>query len=405
MNHFSLLPAAARPNSEIGFVSPIFSPIFAIMAGMRGIHILNFVRTMTVTTVVFLAPLHFLALGFDGLAIGLIVALFAAAPIVFSFPTGWANDRLSMKTVIVGGLVAMAALYVAAGFVRGLVPMAAVFLLLGVANNAINVSVNSLYYKDATEPDPNRKYGRFIGWLSLGPPAGLVLGSVIGRVAGFRTLLVVFAVLTALAALALRGFGEQRFAAVSVRDYRFSVFNRRTLLFSIFLVLLALHWGTEGTVYGPFLRARFGLDDSGVALYMAGAYLALALAAFLVARLKFDPVRNRRLFLLGMTMSGLGLVLMTVGDVRLSFLFRFIHEGGDGLMGAFVVLTISRLFEKRTIGGSAGILTALQTSGHMAGTVAFSWLGFRTGLHVPMIVAGLILVGNAAFGLLAVPKD
>lgn len=375
------------------------------MAGMRGIHILNFVRTMTVTTVVFLAPLHFLALGFDGLAIGLIVALFAAAPIVFSFPTGWANDRLSMKTVIVGGLVAMAALYVAAGFVRGLVPMAAVFLLLGVANNAINVSVNSLYYKDATEPDPNRKYGRFIGWLSLGPPAGLVLGSVIGRVAGFRTLLVVFAVLTALAALALRGFGEQRFAAVSVRDYRFSVFNRRTLLFSIFLVLLALHWGTEGTVYGPFLRARFGLDDSGVALYMAGAYLALALAAFLVARLKFDPVRNRRLFLLGMTMSGLGLVLMTVGDVRLSFLFRFIHEGGDGLMGAFVVLTISRLFEKRTIGGSAGILTALQTSGHMAGTVAFSWLGFRTGLHVPMIVAGLILVGNAAFGLLAVPKD
>jgi hypothetical protein len=137
---------------------------------------------------------------------------------------------------------------------------------------------------------------------------------------------------------------------------------------------------------------------------MAGAYLALSFSAFLVGRLKDDPARGRRLLLFGMTLSGLGLILMTVGDIRLSFVFRLIHEGGDGLMGAFVVLTISRLFEKRTIGGSAGILTTLQTSGHMAGSLIFPWLGFRAGLHVPMIVAGAILLGNAVFGLYAVPR-
>ena len=375
------------------------------MSGMRRVHAVNFIRTMSVTTVAFLAPLQFLRLGFDGVAIGVIVAIFAAAPIVFSFPTGWMNDRLSMKKVILGGLLTMALAIAAIGYVRGVAPMAAVFLLLGVANSAINVSINSLYYKDATEPDSNRKYGNFIGWLSLGPPAGLLLGSLLTRVAGFQTLLWAMAGLTALAASAVGGFGDEKFTAVSIREYRFSIFNRRTLLFSAFLVLLALHWGTEITVYGPFLRTRFGLSDSGVALYMAGAYLALSMAAFLVGRLKDDPGRNRRLFLLGMVISGAGLILMTVGDVRLSFLFRFIHEGGDGLMGAFVVLTISRLFEKKTIGGSAGILTALQTSGHMAGSMAFSWLGFRVGLHVPMIVAGVILLGNAVFGLYAIPRD
>jgi MFS family permease len=372
---------------------------------MRRLHAVNFVRTMAVTTVGFLAPLRFIELGFDGLAIGLIVALFAAAPIVFSFPTGWTNDRLSIRTVISGGLLAMSGLFAAACFARTVAPMAAVFLLLGVANNALNVSINSLYYKSGDEADPNRKYGRFIGWLSLGPPTGLLIGSGLSRVAGFRSLFLAMAALTALAVPLVRGFGEERFAAVSFRDYRFSVFNKRTLLFSAFLVLLALHWGTELTVYGPFLRSRFGLDNAGVALYMAGAYLALALAAFGVSRLRYDPVRNRRLFLLGMTLSGLGLVLMTVGDVRLSFVFRFIHEGGDGLMGAFVVLTISRLFERRTIGGSAGILTALQTSGHMAGSLLFSGLGFRAGLQVPMIVAGAILLADAAFGLYAVPRE
>jgi predicted MFS family arabinose efflux permease len=375
------------------------------MAGMRRLHAVNFVRTMAVTTVVFLAPFRFIELGFDGVGIGVIVALLAGAPIVFSFPTGWMNDRVSMKKVILGGLLAMSLFIVAVGYIRSVVPMAAAFLLIGVANNAINVSINSLYYKHETGGDPNRKYGQFVGWLSLGPPVGLVLGSLLIRASGFRTLLGAMAALTALAALAVRGFGQEKFAVVSVRDYKFSIFNKRTLLFSVFLVLLALHWGTEGTVYGPFLRSRFGLSDSGVALYMAGAYMALALAAFLVSRLAYDPVRNRRLFLLGMVLSGAGLVLMTVGDVRLSFLFRFIHEGGDGLMGAFVVLTISRLFERKTIGGSAGILTALQTSGHMTGALVFSWLGFRAGLHVPMVVAGIILLANAAFGLTAVPRD
>ena len=375
------------------------------MAGMRRIHALNFVRTMTVTTVFFLAPLHFIELGFPLPAIGLIVALYAAAPFVFSFPTGWINDRLSMKKVILGGLLLIAALFVLAGFVRGYAATAALFLLIGIANNALNVSVNSLYYKDASETNPNRKYGLYIFWISLGPPAGLFFGSLLTRFTSFRTLLLVFAAVTALTSLVMRGFDNERFATVSIRDYKYSVFNRKTLLFSILLFVLALHWGTEGTVYGPFLRARFGLSDSGVALYMAGAYLALALAAFLVSRLKYDPVVNRRLFFLGMTLSGLGLVLMTQGDVRLSFLFRFMHEAGDGLMGAFVVLTISRLFEKKTIGGSAGILTALQTSGHMAGSLAFSWLGFRSGLHVPMIVAGAILLANAVFSLVALPRD
>lgn len=386
-------------------MSPIFDPISAIMPGMRRVHLVNFIRTMAVTTVAFLAPLRFLKLGFGGLAIGSIVALYASAPIVFSFPTGWLNDRLSVKKVILGGLLAMSLAIVAVGFVRSVVPMAAVFLLLGVANSAINVSINSLYYKDGTEPDSNRKYGSFVGWLSLGPPAGLLLGSVLTGVAGFRTLLWCLAGLTALAALAVRGFGEERFSAVTIREYKFTIFNRRTLLFSAFLIFLALHWGTEITIYGPFLRSRFGLSDSGIALYMAGAYLALASAAFLVGRLRDDPERNRRLFLLGMVLSGAGLVLMTVGDLRLSFLFRFIHEGGDGLMAVFVVLTLSRLFEKKTIGGSAGILTALQTSGGMAGSLVFSWLGFRAGLQVPMIVAGAILLGNAVFGLYAVPKE
>jgi len=70
------------------------------------IHFINFARTLTVTSIFFLIPLHFLKIGFNGMQIGVIISMFALAPLLISFPTGWVNDRFSMAGVIRGGLLA-----------------------------------------------------------------------------------------------------------------------------------------------------------------------------------------------------------------------------------------------------------------------------------------------------------
>ncbi len=372
---------------------------------IRRVHFINFVRKFTLTSSLFLAPLYFLKLGFGGAAIGLIVSAFAVAPLVLSFPTGWVNDRLSMKNVVLGGLAAESLSFLLIGAARGPAPMAAAFLLLGLSNNALDVSINSLYYKDGADARPNRKYGTYIFWMSIGPPAGLVAGGLLTQLGGFRLLVAVFAALTLLAALAVRGFGAERFSVVRLADYRSRILNPRTLAFAGLLFILASHWGVEGTVYSPFLRERFGLGDLGVAAYMALAYLGLAFSALAVGRLAFDPARNRRLLLAGMALSGLGLVLMVQDDLRLSFLFRVVHECGDGMMGALVLLTVSRLFEKHLIGGSAGILMSIQTAGQIAGAIVFPSLGYRLGLQVPFFVAGALLLINAGYGVFAVPRE
>jgi MFS family permease len=372
---------------------------------MRRVHLINFVRKAAVLGAFFLAPLHFLKLGFSGLEIGVIASGYGLAPLVFSFPTGWTNDRFSMKRVILASLLAQSAVLVLIGLAREAWLMAGLFLVFGMANNVLDVSINSLYYKNPGGGNPNRKYGTYNFWLSLGPPAGILAGGALMGLAGYRALLGVFAGLTLLLAPALRGLGGERFSIVRIKEYRSIFLKKNVLAFSLCLFVLALHWGVEGTVYAPFLRSRFGLDDFQVGLYISLAYLALAFSSLAVSRLGFNPERNRRLFLLGMALSGLGLILMVQHDVRMSFLFRVIHEGGDGVLGALAVLYISGLFEKRTIGGSAGILTALQTSGQMAGALAFSTLGFRAGLQYPFIIAGALLLANAAFGLYAVPQE
>jgi MFS family permease len=63
------------------------------------IHFINFARTLTVTSILFLIPLHFLKIGFNGMQIGVIISMFALAPLLISFPTGWINDRFSMAGV------------------------------------------------------------------------------------------------------------------------------------------------------------------------------------------------------------------------------------------------------------------------------------------------------------------
>ena len=157
----------------------IVSPILAIMAGMRRMHLINFARTMAFTTLVFLAPLRFIELGFDGVGIGFVVALLAAAPIVFAFPTGWLNDRVSMKKVMLGGLLddgrpdRLGRVHPRRRADGGGVPPP------GIANNAINVSINSFYYKHDSGATRTASTDDLSAGSLLGLRPGLLLGSLI----------------------------------------------------------------------------------------------------------------------------------------------------------------------------------------------------------------------------------
>ena len=133
--------------------------------------------------------------------------------------------------------------------------MAAAFLLLGMANNALDVSFNSLYYKDEKTMDQNRKYGIYVFWIGLGPAVGVFGGGLLMKLADFRVLLAVFAAIMLLVL-------SRRPAASTTRNSTWfrsgitgrNILRQKTLLFVVFVFVLALHWSVEGTVYSPFPR-------------------------------------------------------------------------------------------------------------------------------------------------------
>jgi hypothetical protein len=282
--------------------------------------------------------------------------------------------------------------------------MAAIFLLLGTANNVLDVSLQSLYYKDETAMDQNRKFAAYTVWMGLGPALGVVAGGLLTRAAGFETVLVVFGGVTILMFLAVGSFGHLKFHAVSFRDYRRDIFRGKTMLFVVFLFVLASHWSVEGTVYSPFLERYQGLGPFLTSAYIGGGLLFLPLAAVLFGRVKFSARLNKRLMVAAMFVSGATFVLMTIRPPAVSFLFRALHDICDGVMGVTIAVFISRLFERRTIGGSAGVLLSIQILGQMTGSLVFTPLGYRFGLQYPFILCGALLALNALYGAVVFRK-
>jgi len=363
------------------------------------IHFINFCRKLTVNSILFLIPIHFLKIGFNGWQIGFITAFYAIAPLLFSFPAGWINDRLSITKMIRGALFLVSLSLLLISQINNFLAMAAVFLVLGISNNALDVSTNSLFYKDERQMDQNKKYGSLSFWLALGVASGTFLGGFLTHFADFKVMFYAYAGVMFLVLILSGDIGTEQLSRVTLKEYRLELINRRTVFFMVMIFVLTLHWGAENTVYSPFLKNYFQLNNLQVSLYISLPLFMLAFSALLIGFLKYNARLNKRLFLFSLTISGLGHILMVNHSLPLSFIFRIVHEIGDGFLGALIVLYISRLFQKRSIGGSSGILLAVMTTGHMVGSLVFSPLGYRVGLQYPFIISGILLLANALYGL------
>ena len=368
------------------------------MTLLRRVNILNFVRNFTVTSILFLLPLHFVKAGYGGVKIGAIIAVLSVAPLMAAFPTGWINDRFSMAGIVRAALLMVGLIFIVLAWTTNFPVVLAAFFLLGTANNALDVSLQSLYYKDETDIDQNRKYGIYVFWMGFGPVLGIAGGGLLTQVADFRALFLAFAAIMLAILGIVRRFDGPRFHLVGFRDYGRDFFRPKTLLFVFFLFFLGLHWAVEGTVYAPFLQTRFGLNNLQASLFMASELFFLPLSALLIGRRKFDLRANKRLVLAAMALSGAGMILTVTGSVFLSLGFRILHEIGDGVAGALIAVYISRLFEKRSIGGSAALLLAIEILAKMAGAMTLAPLGFRYGLQIPFYIAGGLLVADAIYG-------
>ncbi len=217
-------------------------------------------------------------LGMSLLGLGVVLALYDVSEVVLKPLFGALSDRIGIKPVVVGGLLAFAA----ASLIALVQPTPLVFgiarLAQGAAASAFSPASSAAVARLAGSERLGRYFGRYGAWKSLGYVAGPLIGAGIVAISNVQTLFVALAGLGVLAAA---------WAAIAVRPLPVLPRPRYTLAdlvrqttergFLLPTLLLATATAVLGVAVGflPLLATRLGLGT----LAGAGAVALLALTS------------------------------------------------------------------------------------------------------------------------------
>ena len=205
-------------------------------------------------------------IGWTLLAFGLTLALYDLAEVLLKPLFGALSDRIGVRPVIIGGLLAFSAFSVVGAVVPGMLGLVIGRFGQGAAASAFSPSSSAAVARLTDDATRGKYFGRYGSWKSLGYALGPLLGAV----------LVVWGGMPALFwALAVLGLGAAAWVALAVPAVPVLPRKRVTLIdlgrelaapgFLIPTLVLAATTGALAVAVGflPLLGRQAGLDTVG----------------------------------------------------------------------------------------------------------------------------------------------
>ncbi|WP_255305022.1 MFS transporter [Microbacterium sp. 3J1] len=322
-------------------------------------------------------------LGWTLLAFGFTLALYDLAEVLLKPLFGALSDRIGVRPVIVGGLLAFSAFSVVGAVVPGMIGLVIGRLGQGAAASAFSPSSSAAVARLTGASTRGRYFGRYGSWKSLGYALGPLLGAV----------LIVWGGMPALFwALAVLGLAAAVWVAIAVP--RVPVLPRtrvtlvdlgRELLAPGFLVptlVLAATTGALAVAVGflPLLGRQAGLGTVGSMAIVTVLAIASSLAQPLIGA---AHDRGRLSVRLG-TVGGLALIAVGIGISALS--------------GEAVVLVATALLVGLGVGTATPVafshLAASTPADRMGRTMGSAELGRELGDAGGPLVAGAVATAS-----------
>ncbi len=364
------------------------------MLGKRLAHIcsMDYLSRLFVGFFMFFIPLHLVGLGFDGLQIGLLVSLLAITALFIELPMGVIDDRLDMRYVILLGYITSSAFFFSIGIFSDFLLFIPLFFLGGVGFNILAKSYRDYVFKDREPCHEGRKFGIFTLADYLAYFSGAILGMFLVSLLGFPVTLMIIGAYYLFLIPLLFWLEPVSVARTKLIQYERDFFHTNNILLAVVLFLFATHWGAEMTSYGLFLKDVLNLSTINMGFYTAFSVLFLGIAAFIFGSRIDHRTNFKNIFLIGLLVSGFAHVLMTIPQVHVSFLFRAIHEVGDGIAAVSLLFWLGRKFRRSRLGGDSGIFYVIMSIGGFAGSIFYGPMGFAYGYSMPLIMSGIATI-------------
>ncbi len=360
-------------------------------------------------------PLFAERLGATPVEIGMMLAIYALAQLLFLPAWGWASDRIGRRPVLLVSLFGTTASFILLAVAEDIPTVYLARALAGFF--AASVGTAQAVVTDVTPPS-ERTSG--MGLIGSAFGAGMILGPVLGGLlAGWDPKAPFYGVAILAGAngvIALFALDESRPAELPKPPWRdlaasliptpirllSAVHERRIGLYlGFFFVFFSAFSVLEGMIT-LYLGERFGADEFDAALVFAwlGVFLALTQAVAL-------PRLVRRLSEFNLVCIGLALMALGFFSVALAPAFAwFFAIGpliavGNGLAFPTFTSLYSRACRAEEAGELLGQSNAMGTAGRIVGATGGGLLMAKVGLTSPFWAAGIVMVaGLAGFILL-----
>ncbi|UYO97074.1 MFS transporter [Microbacterium sp. M28] len=328
-------------------------------------------------------------IGMSLLTFGAVLALYDVAEVFLKPVFGVLSDRIGVKPVILGGLVAFAAASAVALFFASPLALALVRLGQGAAASAFSPSSSAAVARLAGDELLGRYFGRYGAWKSMGYMLGPILGIWLAYAFGLQAVYGVLVILALVAAIAV-AVGVPHLAPLpkkraTVRDLAAQLIDRSFLIPTL---TLATSTAILGVAVGflPLLAVRLGLHP----LVGAAAVALLALASAVVQPLTGNARDRGRLHTGSGTAAGLAIAAVALVLLALApnVITLFVAAVGIGLMlGVVTPLAFAHL-------------AASTPPDRMGRTMGSAELGRELGDAAgPLVVGGVATVAGVPFGL------
>lgn len=330
-------------------------------------------------------------IGMTLLTFGLVLALYDVAEVALKPVFGALSDRIGVRPVIIGGLLAFALASAAALFVATPLALALIRLGQGAAASAFSPACSSAVARLAGPGLLGSYFGRYGAWKSIGYMLGPILGILLAHAVGIEAVYAGLAILAVLSAILVAAL-VPRLAPLPKSRSTLADLGRqlRDPGFLLPTLVLATSTAVLGVAVGflPLLAVRMGLHP--VTGAVAVAVMALASAAL---QPLIGNARDRGRMRTG-TGSTIGLLLAAVALISLAIaphpITLFL---ASALIGAMLGIVTPLAFAH---------LAATTAPEHMGRTMGSAELGREVGDAAgPLLVGAIATSATMPLGLIA----
>ena len=368
---------------------------------LQRLYTLNFGRTFVVFLLFHKYPLLFEELGLTGGQRGSIFSIVPLASIIATFWLGVLSDRVDARYVASLGLLMVAGFMVGVANTTAYLGFLFLFAISGIANQAFTIGTNAYFFKGVGRDDNKTDtISRFGASSSFGIAAAFLAGPLLVKSIGLKTALYVGAFVALCFVPLLFSLRPAKAKSQSLGGYFSLIRQKRVFLFMLMIFLFAFHWGTEVTCYTPFLVHNLKIAEHNLGMFMGPPLLMLGMSTLFFGKLGKEKIGPLTTLAAAFLLSGAGAIgMVTSSSVKVAFVWRLVHEAGDGAYFLFMLAGIHRLFSEERAGGCAGLvwLTAMLSSA-ISSSIAAP-LGAKYGYALPQAGAGIL----ALISILGIP--